>query len=237
MRPMWTEGCGIRHFRAAGQRGPGPIAAAVSPPHDPPLPVTGWGTATMILLGGVVVGHASLLILRLMESTALVDGIAWPTSVAMVGAAVSFLVWFYRLRRNAGRWGPQRRRPGWAIWGWFVPGPFLWFPFQIAQDALRATAPAATLARRNALLAGWWAAWVLAWLTGIRYRTYLGPTRGGTVVPTTKIEIYLGSTIASSILTVVAAGLAAVVVWQLTDLQTARLARPTQPAVQLPAER
>ncbi|ANS68861.1 hypothetical protein SLINC_6637 [Streptomyces lincolnensis] len=50
--------------------------------------------------------------------------------------AVLFVVWFFRMRRNAGLLGPDRLRngPGWAIGAWFVPLGNLWMPYRVAVD-------------------------------------------------------------------------------------------------------
>ena len=56
--------------------------------------------------------------------------------IAVLCTIPVFLVWFSRVRHNAGLWGPQRRSRGWAIGAWFTPVVNLWFPYQIAADAV-----------------------------------------------------------------------------------------------------
>ena len=75
--------------------------------------------------------------------------------------SVCFLVWFWRVRTNAGLLDPdgQRRARPWAFWGWICPVVNLWFPLQIAQDAVDADpGPGRS---RAAHLVGWW------WATGL----------------------------------------------------------------------
>ncbi|MCT4355659.1 DUF4328 domain-containing protein [Streptomyces sp. Je 1-79] len=82
-----------------------------------------------------------------------------------VATGIVFIVWFHRLRKNAGVWAPdlQRRKPGWAVGGWFIPIGNLWIPRGIAADIWRASRwqpYAADGARELALLNGWWTLWV-----------------------------------------------------------------------------
>lgn len=56
--------------------------------------------------------------------------------MTFVPCAVLFVVWFFRMRRNAGLLGPDRLRngPGWAVGAWFVPLGNLWMPYRVAVD-------------------------------------------------------------------------------------------------------
>lgn len=145
--------------------------------------VRGPGIAAMVLIG--LVGLLDVVDLPLLARIwslfeQLVDGVDVPMSdldqlddlrasfgwlqvACYVAAGVVFLVWFYRVRCNAGVLNPggQRRRQGWAIGGWFCPVVNLWFPLQIMVDAVR-SAPAA--GRRLGTLTGWW--WAL-WLADL----------------------------------------------------------------------
>ncbi|WP_354637589.1 DUF4328 domain-containing protein [Kitasatospora camelliae] len=84
-----------------------------------------------------------------------------------LATGVTFLVWFRRARLNAGLLDPeeQRRGPGWAVGGWFVPVVHLWFPRQIAGDIWRASRPrtAAGWAEQVPLTVVnlWWGAWLV----------------------------------------------------------------------------
>ncbi|MCM2387495.1 DUF4328 domain-containing protein [Streptomyces albipurpureus] len=57
--------------------------------------------------------------------------------------AILFIMWFHRMRRNAGAFAPEqfRRGPGWAIGAWFIPLAQVWLPFRIAIDIWSASAP------------------------------------------------------------------------------------------------
>ncbi|MEU6883456.1 DUF4328 domain-containing protein [Streptomyces sp. NPDC046712] len=82
-----------------------------------------------------------------------------------VATGIVFIVWFHRLRRNAGVWAGdlQSRGPGWAIGGWFIPIGNLWIPRGIAVDIWRASrlAPYAADGKSElTLLNSWWGFWV-----------------------------------------------------------------------------
>ncbi|WP_030218069.1 DUF4328 domain-containing protein [Streptomyces bikiniensis] len=88
-----------------------------------------------------------------------------------VATGIVFLVWFYRLRKNAEVWAGdlQGRKPGWAIAGWLVPFVNLWMPRGIAADIWRASRwqpYAADEARELTLLNAWWTFWVSSMVVG-----------------------------------------------------------------------
>jgi len=79
-----------------------------------------------------------------------------------VATGVLFIIWFYRVRKNAGRWAPtaQTRSQGWAIWGWICPVVLFWFPYQIARDGLAAARPLdARPGEGLGIVKTWWALW------------------------------------------------------------------------------
>ncbi len=225
--------CGLKVDAMAGYGGltvhTGPSAASSGPLANTaagsPMALAGWGQATMVLLGAVALGQGLVLGLRFTHDTVTVNRLYLGTALVLLAAAVTFMAWFYRLRHNAGLWGRQRRSQGWAIWGWIVPGPFLWFPLQIAQDSLRATTTPATRRGRNALLAAWWASWVLAWISSVELHTVTGIGANGVTIQKTQFSFLLGSTVVSNALTVVAAVLALWVVRMLSGLQHVRMAQ------------
>lgn len=137
--------------------------------------------------------------------------------VVSVATGVVFLVWFWRLRFNAGLLAPslQRQAQGWAFWGWIVPVVSFWFPLQIARDAVR-SAPAQPQSRRALTLVGWW--WGL-WLAST-VRIYVGGLGGQVTmesIRTTTVISMIGVVVA-----IVAAGFAIAVVRALTDLYEPR---------------
>ncbi|MEG3630778.1 DUF4328 domain-containing protein [Streptomyces poriticola] len=87
-------------------------------------------------------------------------------SIALVATGTLFIIWFHRVRGNAGVFAPdtQRRTPGWAIGSWFVPIANLWIPRGVAADVLRASQadPYAGELQHRGLLNAWWGAWVWA---------------------------------------------------------------------------
>ncbi|MGW3209944.1 DUF4328 domain-containing protein [Streptomyces sp. NPDC001135] len=84
--------------------------------------------------------------------------------VGYVGAAaaVLFLLWFARCRRNAELLTPGavRGSAAWAVLAWLLPGVNLWAPRGLLLDVQRASGPAgADQGRGDLLVNGWWAAW------------------------------------------------------------------------------
>lgn len=148
------------------------------------------------------------------------------TGAALLALIPVFLVWFFRARRNAGLWGPQRHSQGWSIGAWFTPVLFLWFPYQILGDIWRASEPA-TARRRgpDAVANAWWACWILAWVTGISFADKTTTLPDGTTNHTSGFHIQLGGTVLSNVFTAAAALLAVCVVTKVTRMQEAR--RPT----------
>ncbi|MFF6886560.1 DUF4328 domain-containing protein [Streptomyces sp. NPDC012421] len=83
-----------------------------------------------------------------------------------VATGVVFIVWFHRVRQNAGAFAPdsQTRTPGWAIGAWFIPLANLWIPRQIAVEVWRASRQdpyAADGARELTVLNAWWTCFVV----------------------------------------------------------------------------
>lgn len=64
-------------------------------------------------------------------------------SLTYLATVVVFLVWFRRVRLNAGLFdaSAQRMAPGWAVGGWFVPVGNLWLPYQVAGGVWAASTP------------------------------------------------------------------------------------------------
>lgn len=138
---------------------------------------------------------------------------------ALVACAVPFIVWFYRVRRNAELLAPDAhsKARAWAVWGWFVPVVFWWFPRRIALDSWQASLPRSEGDQRRpstAMVELWWAAWladqVLANVAGRMYERAEMPGA---------IQNALALMNVSVILDVVAALLAALFVHRLTRLQ------------------
>ncbi|WP_329116882.1 DUF4328 domain-containing protein [Streptomyces sp. NBC_01353] len=95
-----------------------------------------------------------------------------------VATAIVFIIWFHRLRKNAGVWAAdlQRRTPGYAIGCWFIPFGNFWIPRAIAVDIWRASRwePYAAEGKRElTLLNSWWTCLLVAnivnWISGKMY--------------------------------------------------------------------
>jgi Domain of unknown function (DUF4328) len=63
--------------------------------------------------------------------------------LALLAAGVVFVVWLWRVRRNAELFcqARHRRRRGWVIGAWFCPIVNSWFPKQIVDDVIAASDP------------------------------------------------------------------------------------------------
>ena len=84
------------------------------------------------------------------------------SAYVMTVAAVLFLVWFTRCRRNAQLLSPEPL-PGsapWAVFSWLVPVVNLWVPRGLVLDVHRASGSGTAEGRDGVLVNVWWAAWV-----------------------------------------------------------------------------
>ena len=127
-------------------------------------------------------------------------------------------LWLTRVRRNAMVLRPHRpRRSDVWIWlGWVIPVVQLWFPKQILDDALGATAQATGMPRIRT--GWWWTAWVLSWLLGVALAvtTVLPPNDG---VHATLVALY-------AVVMAVAGLLWIRIVHKMSLAQDAQLAKP-----------
>ncbi|MER6301398.1 DUF4328 domain-containing protein [Kitasatospora sp. NPDC001539] len=145
-----------------------------------------------------------------------------------LATAVVFIVWFYRVRKNADLLVPNghRRGRGWTIGAWFTPVVLLWFPWQLMVDCWRASAPLDAEGRRRApsenVLVVWWSTWIGSLIVGriahamMGHVNLLDPVDLESVRTSTRVEV------AGSVLRLVAAFAAIVVVNRLTAMQQAR---------------
>ncbi|MEW2636028.1 DUF4328 domain-containing protein [Streptomyces sp. NPDC048389] len=153
-------------------------------------------------------------------------------SVAVLAVIVLFIIWFYRVRSNAGvfAYGLQRRGQGWAVGAWFIPVANLWIPRGIAVDVWRAsrTDPFATDDhQRHTLLNLWWAGFVTTWLVG----RYAGRVYDRAESPKEIIDA-ADVLMVSEVIDIVAAVLAILFVRRLTHMQhTKALAGAQAPTV------
>ncbi|UXY23010.1 DUF4328 domain-containing protein [Streptomyces cynarae] len=87
---------------------------------------------------------------------------------AMTAAAVLFLVWLARCRRNAQiLTGATVGASGvWSVVAWFIPVLNWWFPRRFVLDVERASAGVSQKASKATLVNAWWAVWVAHLVTG-----------------------------------------------------------------------
>jgi hypothetical protein len=152
--------------------------------------------------------------------------------LSFAATAVAFVVWFSRAYKNVRALGGRnaRYRAGWAIGAWFVPILNLFRPKQLANDIWRASDPDVPPggdsrgARLPPLLNWWWGAWIVASL--LNNRSGLSSLRAQTAEEERVATVL---SLASDVLSIIAAILAILVVRSLTQLQDARAQRLTAP--------
>jgi hypothetical protein len=178
------------------------------------------------------------------EAGARLDTVAFAGSVVAVGTllatGVPFLVWLYRA------YGSDAVDPvylhharGWTIGAWFVPGLNLWWPLRIMRDlwtGARAGTPEAARDPLRWQLPVWWAAFLTTTvLDNVSSRIYAGADFA--LDPESAVEslrLSAAMDVGVALLDVVAAGLAVVLVREIT----AALRRPErlEPLPHPPAE-
>ncbi|MFB8238669.1 DUF4328 domain-containing protein [Kitasatospora purpeofusca] len=171
--------------------------------------------------------------LDLLDSLAALETAANGLSVfVLLATAAAFVVWFHRIRANAELFVPNGHRhgSGWAIGAWFTPVVALWFPWQLVVDCWRASAPVDPDGRRRivsqSLVSVWWMAWIGS-LVAPRIAGSLVRADSGFGTENERLEgvrTALQVEAAGSALRVVAAVLAVLVLWRLTEMQIARAA-------------
>src|ERR1700742_1587272 len=107
-------------------------------------PVGGLGIAASVLIGLVALADVleTIAVARGLNAQLLLFVTVY--YVALLGAAVVFIVWPWRGRADAGpAAGPpsQRLGKGWAIGSWICPIVNLWFPYQYVVDVWRGSGP------------------------------------------------------------------------------------------------
>lgn len=202
---------------------------------------------TVVALLSVVAGIQILLVILRLGGSGDAAALGRLAGIVELPLIVTFLIWFFRIRRNAGLWGPQRLGQWWSVGGWIVPVIFCWFPYWITADAWRASA-AASASRTNPpgaaavssdpsdpvmgrsrsglprVVIAWWICWLLAWVTAFRVVHTSVVNADGTESQGTSVSAFLGATVASNLFTAAAAVLLIQVVRRLTAMQEARLA-------------
>jgi heme/copper-type cytochrome/quinol oxidase subunit 2 len=205
---------------------------------EPFRPVRGIGVATSVLIGlealfavadAIVTqntanvvqeytdGNGTMEDLRAADALTLM--VTVPGMLVTIAAGVTFIVWIYRSRRNAERVtysSEHRHKRGWVIGSWFTPIVNLWFPLQIVQDVWRAFDPRQQdrpLQARdnNGFVLAWWLVFLLmTWGDRGVARLALRDADFATIATWTWV---------TTVVTIVAAAFAVVLVRRLTDLQ------------------
>jgi hypothetical protein len=115
----------------------------------------------------------------------------------LIGAWFVSCVWLGRARNNALLLVPggQRRSAVWVWLGWLLPFVSLWFPKQILDDTIKATAPAAGV---RPFATGWyWASWiVMNLLSNAQFRLTFQAEPQDAVIPGLEFAIAIATTVA-----------------------------------------
>lgn len=206
--------------------------------NEPFRPVRGIGVAASVLIGlealfaigdGIASQRTADVVQAYADGNATMEDaraadaftlmVTLPGMLVTIAAGVTFIVWIYRSRRNAERVtyaSEHRHKRGWVIGSWITPIVGLWYPYQIVQDIWRSFDPAQQdrplQARdKNGFLVAWWTAFLLmSWGDGAVTRLVLRDSDLATVATWTWV---------TTVVTVIAAAFAVVLIRRLTDLQ------------------
>ena len=142
------------------------------------LVVTGITAATNMFMTAEVLdlrqryeAGAFLLLSQLAEAEENRDAMLVFYGLVRVATAIAFLFWIFHVSRNLRSLGAsgQRFSPGWAVGWWFIPFMFFFRPYQVMAEIWRGSAPRASGGATfdwktesvSALLAWWWASWIV----------------------------------------------------------------------------
>jgi hypothetical protein len=149
--------------------------------------------------------------------------------VVYVATVVLFLVWQHRAYKNLRAFASRTDfSPGWSIGCWFVPLIHLVLPYQAVKEIWIKSDPAVDFSsgyanmsegtRSTALVGVWWLFWIVSNIAG---RVYFSLSGGGNEVSDAASRAGL----ASNILALIAALLAAAVVWTIDRMQNEKSQR------------
>lgn len=156
--------------------------------------------AVALLAGTVVPDPVTITVLRIVEA------------LLFVSAAIVTFVWMYRVRTNVTGRGRQRLGRPWAVWGWICPVVLLWFPLWIVSDIDKVDVSPGERVRALRLRGLWWACWLAAWVTGVRFQPITMAQPNGTVTHGYFAVQTFAGTLPSGLFAVAAAVLFALVV-------------------------
>jgi hypothetical protein len=148
-------------------------------------------------------------------------------ALALLAAAVVFIVWLWRVRWNAEMFcrGEHRFTRGWVLGSWICPVVNLWYPKQVVDDIVAASDPATdphTTSLKDLpgtrLVWAWWLTWVVGLVTGNIVQR--GVLAGSTQLGDLRTNVVLSSI--SALFTTAAAVLAVILIERLDELQSGR---------------
>jgi uncharacterized protein DUF4328 len=164
---------------------------------------------------------------QLAEADLISGSLGIVAALALLAAAVVFIVWLWRVRWNAEMFcrGEHRFTRGWVLGSWICPVVNLWYPKQVVDDIVAASdprTPPQTLSLKSIpgtrLVWAWWLTWVVGLVTGnIVQRGVLG---GATQVGQLRTNVILSSI--SALFTTAAAVLGVILIQRIDELQTQR---------------
>ncbi|MCX4857552.1 DUF4328 domain-containing protein [Streptomyces canus] len=87
--------------------------------------------------------------------------------LVMLACAVVFVIWLWRVRRNAEVFAPDghHKARAWVIAGWVVPIASLWYPRRVVVDIWDASSTG-DKPDGHALINSWWTLWLLSQTIG-----------------------------------------------------------------------
>ncbi|WBQ05458.1 DUF4328 domain-containing protein [Kribbella sp. CA-293567] len=152
-------------------------------------------------------------------------------ALALLAAAVVFIVWLWRVRWNAEMFcrGEHRLTRGWVLGSWICPVVNLWYPKWVMDDVVAASdprTPAHVLSLRGIpgtrLVWAWWLTWVVGLvLDNVAQRSVLDGEPQLSELRTNAVMSFI-----SALSTSVAAVLAVILIQRVNELQ---LHRPWTP--------
>lgn len=189
-----------------------------------------WADVQQLDLINRAIDGERVTLAELQESDDRVGTTAIIYTIAYALSAAAFLLWYSRAYRNTIALGVRNPRYGtrWAVAYWFIPIISLFRPKQVVNDIWRGSdpelppsAPSWQARPVPALLAFWWAAWLISSLiSNVAMRTTFNadPLRPTPDQLQTEATAY----VAADVSDVVAATLAAIVIRRITARQEER---------------
>ena len=169
---------------------------------------------------------------RRLDQADLISGLSGIiAALALLAAAVVFIVWLWRVRWNAEMFcrGEHRLTRGWVLGSWICPVVNLWYPKWVVDDVVAASDPRTPAQTQTLggipgtqLVWAWWLTWVVGLvLDNIAQRSVLDGEPHLSELRTNAVMSFL-----SALSTTVAAVLAVMLIQRVNDLQ---LRRPWTP--------